>query len=477
MAEFTHKCNTCLAAFPNLEALKEHYRGDWHVLNSKRRAGGAAPIKRDHFLQLLAAAPVKPVPGGSNVAPSSSSASRSNTASTKTVPSSSVKSPEKTKNSAPAVATKSPEKKDNQKHTPTSTAVEKAIEKKEKEIIETLSTRTVVHGKVETEVTVEDANEEEEESGDDDEDSVWEDEDSDEDGSDDEEGEGKKAKKDTESDEEGEDGDDVQIYEPKLGTHISLFDDKDCGTMDKCLTHMAKKYGFFLPDSEYITDLNGMMEYLGEKVKLGGICLFCQKRFPPGPAVQHHMIGKSHCKIAYEEGVDLEELEDFYDFTATYDNAEDVEYDSDGEVIQEEAEVDPCTGELILPDGRVLGHRQFRRYYKQYYRLQDTREPVIAQQREELLRLGMKFGETMILPGGSKGKLDAQTVAKMGDGEVMASLIKYHKQIRRGQMVEQKAHMHKLRQDQRREYNSKIDKMRSSETTTAKIRDYHGLLK
>lgn len=84
-------------------------------------------------------------------------------------------------------------------------------------------------------------------------------------------------------------------------------------------------------------------------------------------AVQRHMVDKSHCKIASEEGVDMDDISDFYDFTSTYEDRDEVELDEDGNIVDEELETAP-TGELVLPDGRILGHRSFRRYYKQYYR-------------------------------------------------------------------------------------------------------------
>ena len=42
--------------------------------------------------------------------------------------------------------------------------------------------------------------------------------------------------------------------------------------------HMTERHSFFLPDAEYLTDLEGMMTYLGEKVGRQG----CQKaKFNP----------------------------------------------------------------------------------------------------------------------------------------------------------------------------------------------------
>jgi hypothetical protein len=115
----------------------------------------------------------------------------------------------------------------------------------------------------------------------------------------------------------------------------------------------------------------------------------------------------------------------------------------------------------------MLGHRQFRQYYKQYYRPADTRVPVLNQQREELLRLGVQFGAA---------KWDATEAQTMSDADVLSHIIRYQKQIRKGQLVEQQAIQRRERMDRRREYNSTVDRLRSSENTTAKIRDYHSRL-
>lgn len=171
------------------------------------------------------------------------------------------------------------------------------------------------------------------------------------------------------------------------------------------------------------------------------------------------MKNKSHCKIAYEEGVDMEEFEDFYDFTASYDDFP--EGDDDGEIKKLEIS---SMGELVLLDGRTVGHRAFRRYYKQKFRPEETRPSVLAVQREELLCMGAKFGGSQINP---------EDMACMSHTELTTMIIRYHKEIRRGQMVEQRGMQKKIWMDQKREYKSKVDAARSSVNTTAKIRDYH----
>jgi pre-60S factor REI1 len=276
--------------------------------------------------------------------------------------------------------------------------------------------------------------------------------------------------------EEGEDGEEeVEMQDkkptkaepvpPEIAANISIFDDKKFETVDECVQYMATAFGFFIPDIEYLVDLEGFLVYLNEKVKLGGYCLYCQKIFTPGKPCQDHMHSKSHCKLQYVDGVDLEEYEDFYDFSASYED-EEFDVNEDGEVEGNGMSI-ASTGELVLADGRVLGHRDFRVYYKQHYAPADTRAPILAQQKEELLRLGGKFGGLTF---------NADDVDKMEDTQIMSMLVKYHKEIRKGVMVEQRAQRVKDSRNQRLETASKNQKMVASEVTTKKIRDYHGML-
>lgn len=254
---------------------------------------------------------------------------------------------------------------------------------------------------------------------------------------------------------------------PVIAANISIFDDKEFETTDECVQYMATTFGFFIPDVEFLVDRDGLLMYLSEKVKLGGYCLYCQKIYTPGKPCQNHMVSKSHCKLRYENGIDGEEFEDFYDFSASYEDMEDVEFDEDGNVVEGGMTIS-STGEMVLADGRILGHRSFRQYYKQHYRPADTRAPILAQQREELLRLGGKFGGMKFLP---------EEVETMEDMQVMHLLVKYHKDIRKGMIVEQRAQQRDQQRAQRLDSNSKQAKVRSSEITTQKIMDYHGMLK
>lgn len=397
------KCNTCLATFPSMEVIKDHYKSEWHCFNSKRRAQNLPILRREQFQEL-----VKASMKTSNKQPVTMTMKQDHSSVTKVaVPSSASSSSKNLSNQVESSS--SPQQ---------SSLKEGEGEGEEGDI---KSTATVING----EEVVNNSKEKEKE----------------------------------------------REYQPILGNNVCIFDDKQFPSAEDCLEYMSSKYGFFIPDFEYMVDLEGFIEYLNEKVKIGGVCLYCQKRFENGRSCQHHMLSKSHCKIAYDDNEDDEtdEYEDFYDFSATYEDVDEVELDENGEVIQDEAHV-ATTGELILPDGKILGHRMFRRYYKQYYHPQDTREPILAQQREELLRLGYKFGNS------DAKKLTVSKINEMSEIEIMTNLIKYQKEIRKGQMIEQRGKMRRENMDRRREYKSTIDKLRSSENTTAKIRDYHGML-
>lgn len=204
------KCNTCKAAFSGIEKVKEHYRSDWHILNSKRRANNLAPLSKADFKTINETQPPKKV--------------------------SSAKIISKDFTIQPV-----------------------------DEVLSSTSKKSVNENVMEM--------------------------------------------SDNEAEEE----------ELPLGPNISIFDNKSFESTQECIDYMALTFGFFLPDLEYLTDLDGLLGYLGEKVKLGGLCLYCQKQCKTGRSCQNHMKDSSHCKIAFEEGVDLDEYEDFFDYTSSYE--------------------------------------------------------------------------------------------------------------------------------------------------------------
>ncbi|CAK9045424.1 unnamed protein product [Durusdinium trenchii] len=109
----------------------------------------------------------------------------------------------------------------------------------------------------------------------------------------------------------------------------SLFDRQHFSTVDKNLAYMWKTYSFFVPDREYCTNLEGLLEHLWSKCTEDCSCLFCHRRFPDAASTRRHMLDKAHTRIGTEARTrrgnvdevgsqELEaELEEFYDYTGS----------------------------------------------------------------------------------------------------------------------------------------------------------------
>ncbi|GMK53662.1 hypothetical protein CspeluHIS016_0102480 [Cutaneotrichosporon spelunceum] len=167
-----------------------------------------------------------------------------------------------------------------------------------------------------------------------------------------------------------------------------LFCNHSSTDVESNLEHMSREHSFFVPDRDLLVDLSGLLAYLGEKVAIGNLCLYCPnggKEFGSLSAVRKHMIDKAHCKIAYETEEDRVELADFYDFGGelSSDQSEWEDVDGDGDDDSFGAEVPRVAGDglsLVLPSGRVLGHRSLKVYYAQRLRgaPMDADDPVRA---------------------------------------------------------------------------------------------------
>lgn len=132
------------------------------------------------------------------------------------------------------------------------------------------------------------------------------------------------------------------------------------------------------------------------------------------------MINKQHTKLRYEPGF-WEELDPFYDFrredTSFLDNGDKMETDeaSNNAPVEDDGDEDGWEdmseggdegeneeemhagfereirrfgldvtplGELVFPDGRVVGHRALRRYYKQNLRTEESRNTAVIAAQE-----------------------------------------------------------------------------------------------
>ncbi|KIK97215.1 hypothetical protein PAXRUDRAFT_243790 [Paxillus rubicundulus Ve08.2h10] len=195
----------------------------------------------------------------------------------------------------------------------------------------------------------------------------------------------------------------------KLSPSSCLFCTHSSLCLEGNLSHMSSSHSFFIPDAEYLIDITGLITYLGEKIAVGNVCIYCNgkgRELRSLGAVRKHMIDKAHCKIAYGTANEKLEISDYYDFTSSYPTESDGKNEGnrmselpddgawedvkDGEYGDEEVdevvddvlrgeEDDPETlpdnqltygdteYELVLPSGARIGHRSMKRYYSQSF--------------------------------------------------------------------------------------------------------------
>ncbi|TFL01541.1 C2H2 type zinc-finger-domain-containing protein [Pterulicium gracile] len=211
-----------------------------------------------------------------------------------------------------------------------------------------------------------------------------------------------------EADEDRDEDEEMDDIDAKLAAARTGLSSKHClfcthqsEDLDHNLTHMSAAHSFFIPDADYLVDVTGLIQYLGEKLAIGNRCIYCNtksKDFRSLHAVRKHMVDKSHCKIAYDSQRDRLELSDYYDFSSSYPTlrlpaAEGVVQDEDWEDVSDDEDAEAEDGvedegessesdleednqltygdsqfELVLPSGARIGHRSLKKYYAQSFR-------------------------------------------------------------------------------------------------------------
>lgn len=122
-----------------------------------------------------------------------------------------------------------------------------------------------------------------------------------------------------------------------------LFCNYDSPSLKLNVMHMSKYHGMFIPEQNYLVDLEGLIDWLHGKIFQIHECLYCHKYKTSTEGIQTHMRDKGHCMIAFESEHDMIEVGQYYDFRSTYSDQEDS--DEDMEDISEEphggVKVDP----------------------------------------------------------------------------------------------------------------------------------------
>lgn len=102
-----------------------------------------------------------------------------------------------------------------------------------------------------------------------------------------------------------------------------MFCNYESPTFKLGIMHMNKFHGMFIPEQQYLVDLEGLIRYLYSKIMENHECLYCHKLKNSMSSIQTHMRDKGHCMIAFETEDEMIEVGQFYDFSSTYSDDED----------------------------------------------------------------------------------------------------------------------------------------------------------
>lgn len=116
--------------------------------------------------------------------------------------------------------------------------------------------------------------------------------------------------------------------QPAISLQRCLFCNYDSPTTPLNVVHMERIHGMFIPERQYLIDLDGLIASLHEKIYKFHECLYCGRLRPTVFGLQTHMRDKGHCKIRFDTEDEQLEIGEFYDFTGTYsDEGEDISDD------------------------------------------------------------------------------------------------------------------------------------------------------
>lgn len=151
-----------------------------------------------------------------------------------------------------------------------------------------------------------------------------------------------------------------------------LFCNFDSSSLEQNLEHMRKMHGLFIPDQEYLIDMETFIGYLFTVISEFYECLYCGSTKTTAEAVQSHMKDRGHCSLNFDRE---SELELFYDFSEadvilgmeSGEGSQAMRYTSPS--VRSKVEID---NELHLPSGKTLGHRTQARSFRQQTRPQPS---------------------------------------------------------------------------------------------------------
>ena len=144
----------------------------------------------------------------------------------------------------------------------------------------------------------------------------------------------------------------------KIPLRRCMFCNYDSTSLEINIIHMNKVHGLFIPEQSYLVDLEGLITYLYEKVTDSCECLYCHKVKASASGIQTHMRDKGHCMIAFESDEEMIEVGQFYDFSSTYSDSSNDDFDVKNSVHTNErlhGRTKLGQEKLVSPDTIVIG--------------------------------------------------------------------------------------------------------------------------
>lgn len=118
---------------------------------------------------------------------------------------------------------------------------------------------------------------------------------------------------------------------PAITLKSCLFCNYESPTVPLNVVHMERIHSMFIPEKQYLVDLDGLVATLQQRIQDFHECLYCGKYKSTAQAVQTHMRDKGHCRIPFDTEEQQLDIGEYYDFRSTYSDDEGSE-DESGDV-------------------------------------------------------------------------------------------------------------------------------------------------
>ena len=149
-----------------------------------------------------------------------------------------------------------------------------------------------------------------------------------------------------------------------------LFCNSNSPTLELNLEHMYKQHGLFIPNQEYLYDIESLLGYMHKVISDFHACIYCDTTKATVGGIQQHMINKGHCMINLNKD---SEFEEFYDYPTSGSETESAKatIGDDGDSGSDRQTQGSSTNpehelSLCLSSGKTLAHRSQPRSYRQH---------------------------------------------------------------------------------------------------------------